>query len=83
MTTMEIGAAMIDGQPGAELIVRNAYKTAGMIELCESLGIVCTPDIANRRSRMCATEAELVAARAPLMSHIVDGSLNNGIVELR
>lgn len=52
------------GKPAIEIVVRNA--NAILRPLLDSIGIIPTPDISNRRGLICATPAELDTARAPL-----------------
>lgn len=63
----------INGKPAIELVVRNA--TAALRPILDELGILPTPDIANRRSIICTTPSELDAARNPLR-HMFDDTGN-------
>lgn len=63
-TTFSANRIMHAGKPAVELVVRN-YPTS-MIPLLEGLGYVVTVDMANRRSIICTTPAEIDAARNPL-----------------
>ena len=64
----EIARTQKNGKPAVELTVRNAMANKDLQALVESLGYVATPDIANRRSIICTTAAEIDAARNPLVN---------------
>ena len=53
-------------QEGNMMAKKAIYKD--LQALVESLGYVATPDIANRRSIICTTAAEIDAARNPLVN---------------
>lgn len=61
---LSVSRTMLNGRPAVELIVTNA--TAELRTLLDGLGIVPVSDMANRRSIVCTTPAELDAARDPL-----------------
>lgn len=67
---LEMRRVQKDGKPAIEMVVRNA--TAEMRPVLDGLGILPTPDMANRRSIICATPAELDAARAPILHFFAD-----------
>lgn len=62
---IEICRIMQNGKPAVELVVRNA--TAEMRPILDDLGILPTPDMANRRGIVCTTPQELDAARNPII----------------
>lgn len=62
--TLSINRISHNGKPAIELVVRHA--TAELRPILDGLGILATPDMANRRSIICTTPAELDAARNPL-----------------
>lgn len=64
--TLQLEKTMKDGKSAIRLIVR--YATPELRELCDSLGINPDCSLANCRWIVCATPAELAAARNPLMS---------------
>lgn len=64
---LELARTAKDGKPAIELIVRNA--PADIRGLLDSLGIVPTEGMMGRRSLVCATPAELDAARTPLLPY--------------
>ena len=61
---LQILRTQINGQPAVEIVVRNA--NASLRAICDRLGILPTIGISNRRSIICASAAEVEAARAPL-----------------
>jgi len=61
---LQIERITVNGKPAIELIIRNATKD--LRQVLDGLGIKPTADISNRRSIVCATPAELDAARNPL-----------------
>jgi len=79
--TMSMQQRNINGTPVVVLRVRWASSVAGLKEICDAAGIVCVTGISNLREKMCHTEAELLAAREPLMSHVA-GPAVDGIVNL-
>lgn len=62
--TLSINRTHLNGKPAVELVVRHA--TAELRPILDGLGILPTVDMANRRSIICTTPAELDAARDPL-----------------
>lgn len=63
----EICRTQKDGKPAVELVVKNSLYSKEFHGLIESLGYKPTEDIANRRSIVCTTPAEVDAARNPLV----------------
>lgn len=63
----EVCRTLVNGKPAVELIVRNSMANTELHSLVESLGYTATQDIANRRSIICTTPAEVDAARNPLV----------------
>ena len=61
---IELFRTQANGKPVIELVVRNA--TAEMRPILDSLGIVPTVGIFNRRSIFCSTPEALDAARDPI-----------------
>ena len=68
--TMSINKTMMSGKPAIELVVRHA--TAELRTILDGLGILPSVDMANRRSIICTTPAELDAARNPLKTMFDD-----------
>ena len=64
LPTLSINRTGHNGKVAVELVVRNA--TAELRPMLDALGILPTVDMANRRCIICATPAELDAARDPL-----------------
>lgn len=60
----EVARVQRDGKPSVELIVR--YATPELRNLLDTLGYVADCTIANRRSIVCTSPAEVDAARNPL-----------------
>lgn len=54
------------GKPAVELVVRDSRKSPELHALVEALGYEATPDMANRRRKICTTPAEVDAARNPI-----------------
>ena len=63
--TLALEKTMKDGKPAIRLVVR--YATAELRALLDTLGVNPDCTIANCRTIVCATPAELDAARNPLM----------------
>src|SRR5574343_148540 len=57
--TLSINRTHLNGKPAIELVVRHA--TAELRPILDGLGILPTVDMANRRSIICTTPAELDA----------------------
>lgn len=68
--TIALNRVTINGRTGIEIVIRNGAQ-AGIADLLDSLGIVPTADIANRRSKVCYTAEELDAARNPLKGLVI------------
>lgn len=60
---LEVLRTNYQGKPAAELVIRNA--TPELRSLCDSLGILPTPDMANRRGLICTNQEALEVARKP------------------
>lgn len=63
--TLKLEKTMKDGKPAIRLVVR--YATPALRSLLDTLGVRPDCSIANCRTIVCATPAELDAARNPLM----------------
>lgn len=63
--TLRLEKVMKDGKPAIRLVVR--YATAELRTMLDGLGIKPDCTIANCRTIVCATPAELDAARNPLI----------------
>ena len=66
---LEMFRVQKNGKPAIEMVVRNATKE--MRPVLDALGVLPTPDMANRRGIVCATPDELEAVRAPIL-HFFD-----------
>lgn len=64
---IELFRTQANGKPAVEIVVRNSLACPELHSLIVSLGYVATPEIANRRSIICSTPAEIDAARNPLV----------------
>jgi hypothetical protein len=66
----EIFRIQANGKPAVELVIHNAPEP--MRDGLDLLGYKPTPDIANRRSIICTTPAEVDAARDPIRPYFDD-----------
>lgn len=66
---MEISRTTVNGKPAIVVVVRESRSCAGLSDLLDRLGVVCTPHLANHRSVVCATPEALDAIRQPLQSY--------------
>ncbi len=63
--TLQLEKVMKDGKPAIRLVVR--YATPELRELLDTLGVTPDCSIANCRTIVCGTPAELDAVRKPLI----------------
>lgn len=63
----EVFRTQVNGKPAVELVVRNSMASPELHAVIDALGYIATTNIANRRSIICTTPAEIDAARNPLV----------------